>query len=60
VDLGTQATFTKSVSDAVVDLLADELKKKHSIEIHDKDFVKNVYYLDLINFDTTSGPALTK
>ncbi len=54
VDLGSKAILTKSVSDAVVTLLAEELKKKYSINIQDNKFISNVYFVALEEFDKSS------
>lgn len=54
VDLGSQAILTSSVSEAVVALLAKELRNKHQIKIEDNKFVSNVYYVALEEFDKSS------
>lgn len=54
VDLGSQAILTQSLSDAIVTLLTEELRKKYDIKIEDKKFVNSVYFVAIEEFEKNS------
>ncbi len=54
IDLGSKAIITKSVAEAVLDLLPEEIEANCQVNIEDNAFVSSVYYLDLAHFDKKS------
>ncbi|MCE5210631.1 MAG: hypothetical protein LLG40_03660 [Deltaproteobacteria bacterium] len=51
VDFGTQAAFTKDIRDYVADDIARQLREDHNVDIHDRSFVRAIYYLELERFE---------
>lgn len=60
IDLGSQATFEKSLKEFVIREIANQLDKKYNVDVNADNFVKGVYNLDVKKFEKSFKGRVSK